>query len=178
MSDPFMSEIRMFSFNFPPKGWAACNGQLLPVTQNQALFSLVGITYGGNGTTNFALPNLQGRVPLDQGNGFSMGQSGGEVSHTLAVAEIPPHTHTLMASAAVDPKPGTGVVPGPGVSLAEAVAATSPTTPVANFGTGTPSLPFAANAIGQTGGQPHPNQQPFTVLNFCMALQGLYPSRN
>ena len=179
MSDPFISEIKIFSFNFPPKGWAACNGQIMPIIQNQALFSLLGTTYGGNGSTTFALPNLQGRVPLDQGNGFTMGQAGGETSHTLVVAEIPSHTHTLMASAAANPRPGTGVVPGPGVALAEAVAATSPATPVANFGTGTPSLAFAANAIGAAGGgQPHPNQQPFTVLNFCMALQGVYPVRN
>lgn len=178
MSDQFLGELRIFAFNFPPKGWAFCNGQTLNVNQNQALFALLGTTYGGNGTTTFALPNLQGRVPVHSGNGIFLGGQGGEVSHTLSVGEIPSHSHTLMASAAVNPKPGTGVVPGPGLALAQAVAATTPATPVANFGTGTANLTFAANAISPIGGQPHPNQQPFTALNICIALQGIYPSRN
>ena len=179
MSDQFLGEIRMVAFNFPPRGWALCNGQTLALNQNAALFSLLGTTYGGNGTSTFMLPNLQGRVPVHQGIGFTLGQSGGEASHTLAPAEIPTHTHALMAKAAVDPTPGTGVLPGPTVVLAEAVAATgTPPTPLPNFGTGTPNVTFAANAIAAGGGgQPHPNQQPFTALNFCIAMQGIFPSR-
>src|SRR3954468_937159 len=98
MAEPFLSEIRVFSFNFAPKGWALCNGQLLPINQNQALFSLLGTTYGGNGQTTFALPNLQGRVPIHMGNGHNLGQAGGETAHTLTISEIPTHTHSAVAT--------------------------------------------------------------------------------
>src|ERR671936_688787 len=118
MAEPFLSEIRIMSFIFAPKGWALCNGQLLPINQNQALFSLLGTTYGGNGQTTFALPNLQGRVPLHVGPGYSLGQNGGEESHTLSTAEIPAHSHQMRGkNAAADINP-TGRTPGPTVTPA------------------------------------------------------------
>jgi len=112
MAEPFLSEIRIMSFSFPPKGWALCNGQLLPINQNQALFSLLGTTFGGNGQTNFALPNLQGRTPIHVGGGHTLGEQGGEQAHTLSIAEIPTHTHVLSGSSAVgdsvNPRTGAG----------------------------------------------------------------------
>ena len=177
MANPFLGEIKMVAFDYPPKGWAACNGQLLPLAQYQALFSLLGTTYGGDGRTNFALPDLRGRVPLHEGQGIALGQSGGEAAHTLVTAEIPAHTHILMARAAPATTSAAGVVPGPTVALAEAVAAGTTSANVPNFGTGTSDLQFAANAIGSGGGQPHPNQQPFAALTFCISLTGIFPSR-
>src|SRR5712691_506183 len=106
MAEPFLSEIRIFSFNYPPKGWAFCNGQLLPINQNQALFSLLGTTYGGDGRVNFALPNLQGRVPVHMGGGFTLGQIGGETAHTLSISEIPAHTHVPAGSGSAPSAPG------------------------------------------------------------------------
>jgi len=166
MSDPFLSEIRLFSFNFPPKGWALCNGQLLPINQNQALFSLLGTTYGGNGQTTFALPDLRGRVPIHQGNGFTLGQRGGEEAHTLTVSELPTHTHTLNASttAANGIDNPTGRVLGGANDLYHTPASLT----TMNGGT-----------VATTGGsQPHPNMQPYGVLNFGIALVGIFPSHN
>src|SRR5947207_3410932 len=108
MADPFMSEIRIMSFNYAPQGWALCNGQLLPINQNQALFSLLGTTYGGNGQTNFALPNLQGRTPIHAGSGHTLGERAGETAHTLTISELPQHTHTLSASATAGDAPTPG----------------------------------------------------------------------
>jgi len=170
MAEPFLSEIRIFSFNFPPKGWALCNGQLLPINQNQALFSLLGTTYGGNGQTNFALPNLRGRVPLHSGSGFTLGQAPGEESHTLMPQEMPTHNHSVNAF---------GGAPDSN--------ATSPTgafyAPTADNSTlyfsGNADSAMNAGVIGNTGGsQAHENRQPFLVLNFCIALQGIFPSQN
>jgi microcystin-dependent protein len=166
VAEPFLSEIRIFSFGFAPKGWALCNGQLLPINQNQALFSLLGTTYGGDGRVNFALPNLQGRVPIHTGRGHTLGETGGEYSHTLNVSELPAHTHAASASASA----GNNVVPTNNV-LASSLNATYR----APDGLST----MQANAIGNTGGsQSHENEQPYLVLNFSIALQGIFPSQN
>jgi microcystin-dependent protein len=165
VAEPFLSEIRIMGFGYPPKGWALCNGQLMPINQNQALFSLLGTTYGGNGQTNFALPNLQGRAPIHVGSGHNLGEQGGEQSHTLTAAELPQHQHTLGASQAN----ADGAAPANamfGTSNNMYAAATNQTT--VNPGT-----------ITNTGGsQAHLNMQPFLTLSFCIALQGIFPSRN
>lgn len=167
MADPFLSEIRVFSFNFPPKGWAFCNGQLLPINQNQALFSLLGTTYGGNGQTNFALPDLRGRAPIHEGSGHSLGERAGETAHTLTITEMPTHAHILNAS-----------------STDGALAS-----PVGNFWGSNSERPYSAdtsNAVAMSptgisnvgGSQAHENRMPSMALNFCIALQGIFPSRN
>jgi microcystin-dependent protein len=164
MSEPFLSEIRIVSFNFAPKGWALCNGQLLPINQNQALFSLLGTTYGGNGQTTFALPNLQGRVPIHFGN-HVQGEAGGEENHTLNAQEMPLHTHTLSASSAA-PNQGT---------IAENMWASNS----GAYSSASPDSSMNTASIGSAGGsQPHTNVQPYLVLNFIIALQGIFPSRN
>lgn len=184
MSLPYLSEIRTFAFGFAPKGWAMCNGQLLSIQQNTALFSLLGTTYGGNGTTTFALPNLQGAVPLGCGNSpsgtYNIGQIGGEANHTLLTTEIPQHTHAVQASDSIATEGAIGVNPGPTVVLAQAQAAVNQqAVPVSAYSQGAPSLTLASNALGFVGAsQPHPNQQPYLVLNFCISLTGIYPSRS
>ena len=181
MSNPYLSEIRVFSFSYAPKGWALCNGQLMPINQYQALFALLGTTYGGNGTTNFALPNLQGRRPLHVGAGFTLGYSAGEEQHALLVNEMPVHTHQMLAKAAASPALAAGRQPGPTKVLAEphAVVGTS-TTPVNIYGAGPGNGPVMAPAmIANAGaGQGHENRPPYLVLNICMALRGIFPSRN
>ena len=167
MAEPFLSEIRVFSFNFPPKGWALCNGQLLPINQNQALFSLLGTTYGGDGRVNFALPNLQGRVPIHVGGGRTLGERGGEQAHTLSQQELPAHTHAVQASAAA----GTQNVPANNMVLSQRAAEVY--RPPSNLG------PMVAGTVTNVGGsQAHENMQPFLTLNFCIALQGIFPSPN
>ncbi len=154
------------AFGFPPKGWALCNGQLLPIMQNQALFSLLGTTYGGDGRTNFALPNLQGRIPIHFGAGYVLGQNGGEQVHTLSVNEIPAHFHVAQASRdnGSSPIPGTTSVLG---------AVNNAYGPSAN------TVTLAPATIDSTGGsQPHQNLQPFLALSFCIALQGIFPTPN
>jgi microcystin-dependent protein len=163
MSEPFLSEIRVFSFNFAPKGWAMCNGQLMPINQNQALFSLLGTTYGGNGQTTFALPNLQGSAPMHTGAGHGLGEKAGEVNHTLTLAELPAHTHLVTGSAA------NGSVPGPGIPAAVNNVYGPP-------GSSVGLLPASLSGAG--GSQPHNNMMPFLALNFCIALVGIFPSRN
>ncbi|HET9651805.1 MAG TPA: tail fiber protein [Usitatibacter sp.] len=164
MAEPFLSEIRIMSFSFAPQGWALCSGQLLPINQNQALFSLLGTTFGGNGQTNFALPDLRGRVPIHVGIGFTLGQRGGEESHTVTVQEMPAHQHTMNAMSV----PATTNVPT-GAMLAQSNAVY---TPAANLTT------LAAGEIAGTGGsQPHTNMQPYLGLNFSIALQGIFPSQ-
>ena len=167
MAEPFLSEIRIFSFVFAPKGWALCNGQLLPINQNQALFSLLGTTFGGDGRVNFALPDLRARVPIHVGSGHTLGERGGEQAHTLSIAELPEHTHVaqgMNASAATaDPT---------GALLASASAAVGPIY-------GPPSSLVALNpgSIPNAGGsQAHLNMQPFLTLSFGIALQGIFPS--
>jgi microcystin-dependent protein len=176
-----MTEIKMMSFNFAPKGWAQCNGQLLPINQNQALFSLLGTTYGGNGQTTFALPDLRGKVPIHVGQGFTQGQVGGEFDHTLTTGEMSAHTHLMYAANASADKNVGGTTPGPAKALAQGLAAKKGggTNPVSIYGTGSPSMTFADTALaGAGGGQAHTNKQPFLTLNFCIALQGVFPSQN
>jgi microcystin-dependent protein len=166
MAEPFLSEIRIFSFGFAPKGWALCNGQLLPINQNQALFSLLGTTYGGDGRVNFGLPNLQSRVPIHVGSGHTLGEKGGEQAHTLSIGELSTHTHTLNANS------GAGAATTPnGAVLTKAPANT--------YGTAAQLVAMAPTSVGNAGGsQAHLNMQPFLTLNFSIALQGIFPSRN
>jgi microcystin-dependent protein len=178
MTTPFLGEIKIVSFNFAPKGWALANGQLLPINQNQALFSLYGTTYGGDGRVNFALPNVQGRGPIHQGNGFVMGQVGGEYNHTLILGELTTHNHTMNVFATGPFVGSTGRFPGNNQPSGSA-AAPAPGTPVNIWGTGAISTQFSPTALSPVGGsQPHVNQQPFLTLNFCVALQGIFPSQN
>jgi microcystin-dependent protein len=165
MSEPFMTEIKIVSFNFAPKGWALCNGQLLPINQNQALFSLLGTTYGGNGQTTFGLPNLQGQVPIHIGNGHTLGETAGQAAHTLTLSEMPQHIHFAQGTGTN----GDTVIPG-GSVLGGGAGLYGP---AANL---TSLLPASVTNVG--GSQPHENRQPFLVLNFCIALQGIFPSRN
>ena len=165
MAEPFLSEIRIMSFVFAPKGWALCNGQFLPINQNQALFSLLGTTYGGNGQTTFALPDLRGRTPIHVGGGFTLGQNGGEQAHTLTISELPTHTHVVNAS------PTNGSQPTVPSAVLAAVA--NLYTPPQSL---TSLLPTTVTTVG--GSQAHLNMQPFLTLSFCIALQGIFPSRN
>ena len=166
MAEPFLSEIRIMSFVFAPKGWALCNGQLLPINQNQGLFSLLGTTFGGDGQVNFALPDLRGRAPIHVGSDHNLGERGGEQAHTVSIGEMPAHLHVAHASSG----PGTQLIPAanllavanlPMYRTPDALTAMSPAT------------------VGNTGGsQAHLNMQPFLTLNFCIALQGIFPSQN
>ena len=175
MAEPFLSEIRIMSFVFAPKGWALSNGQLLPINQNQALFSLLGTTFGGDGRVNFALPNLQNRVPIHVGGSHTLGERGGEQAHTLSISELPTHTHVLNASSAN----ATTFVPNGNV-LARGVTAVG-ANPINYYdNTAQPNLvAMNAGSISPAGGsQAHLNLQPFLTLNFCIALQGIFPSPN
>ena len=164
MSEPFLSEIRIMSFGFPPKGWALCDGQLLPINQNQALFSLLGTTYGGDGRVNFALPNLQGRVPMHMGAGHTLGERGGEQGHTLSVSELPTHTHVAN---------GTTAAASSG-SPSNALWCPNAATPYDV----SPNVSMSALSITQYGGsQAHLNMAPFLTLSLCIALQGIFPSQ-
>jgi microcystin-dependent protein len=167
MAEPFLSEIRIFSFVFAPKGWALCNGQLLPINQNQALFSLLGTTFGGDGRVNFALPDLRARAPIHDGNGHTLGERAGEQAHTLSIAELPTHSHLANASAAVGNNAvPTGAVLGSPLNLSYRPAES-----------GLVSLhPSTLTNVG--GSQAHLNMQPFLTLSFCIALQGIFPSPN
>lgn len=155
----------MFSFNFAPRGWAFCNGQLLSIQQNAALFSLLGTTFGGNGQTNFGLPNLQGRVPLHFGTGFNLGQQAGEPAVTITQSTMPAHTHQVLANSGADANtPTSSAFPGGGSVQAYG----SP-----------PSVAMNPGMVTQLGGsQPHTNLQPYLVINFCIALVGIFPSRS
>ncbi len=164
MAEPFLSEIRIFSFNFPPKGWAFCNGQFLPINQNQALFALLGTTYGGNGQTTFALPNLQGSVPIHFGNGHTLGERAGSSTVTISQQQLPQHAHGLMATNT------NGALANPANGVLGRVN-NMYTTP-ASLTTLSP-----ASVTNAGGSQPHTNMMPYLVLNFCIALQGLFPSK-
>jgi microcystin-dependent protein len=180
MGTPFMSEIKIISWNFPPKGWAFCNGQFLPINQNQALFSLLGTMYGGNGQTTFALPNLQGRVAMHMGNGFTEGQAGGEPAHTLNIGEMAAHNHTIGADSTTDAKTNSNTATTNSIfGQSIGTPATGSSFTFSMYGTTNPSGALAPQTIGNTGGsQAHNNQQPFLVLNFVIALQGAFPSQN
>jgi microcystin-dependent protein len=165
VAEPFLSELRIMSFNFAPKGWAMCNGQLLPINQNQALFSLLGTTFGGDGRVNFALPDLRRRVPIHVGNGHTLGERGGEAAHTLTLSELPAHPHFASGTsdnATTDAPTGNLLASG-----ANQYAPAPPTTSI--------DLSTLAN-VG--GSQAHTNMQPYLVLTFCIALQGIFPSPN
>jgi microcystin-dependent protein len=174
--DPFVAEIRIFPFNFAPLGWAFCNGQLMPLTQNTALFSLLGTTYGGDGKSNFALPDMMGNVPMHPGHGpglspHDLGEMSGTETVTLLESEIPAHAHAIMATG--NPPPANAGTPGPAVGLARSNGGTA--YQVAPF---TNLAPMDANMIAPAGGaQPHNNMQPYLVLNFNIALQGIFPPR-
>jgi microcystin-dependent protein len=173
--DPFVAEIRIFPFNFAPKGWAFCDGQILPLSQNTALFSLLGTTYGGDGKSNFALPDMQGNAPMHprQGPGLSLhdlGETGGSETVTLLESEMPAHSHNLKAAS------GTGTKSTP---AANSLARTSGATPYIAASPAPSLTPMAAQAITPAGGdQPHNNLQPYLTLNFCIALQGVFPPRS
>lgn len=172
MSDQFVAEIRIFPFNFPPTGWAFCNGQLMPLSQNTALFALLGTTYGGDGKSTFALPDMQGNAPMQpgQGQGLSLrdlGEMSGVESITLLVSEIPFHTHSMLAAS----DPGDNTVPGPAISLAGSIGGSI-------YSTTNDGQMLAFQALPPAGGGlPHNNMQPYLTLNFCIALQGIFPQR-
>ena len=168
MSQPFIGEIRMFAGNFAPVGWAFCNGALIPISENDALFNLIGTTYGGDGQSTFALPNLQSRVPVHVGPGFALGQSGGTESVTLTVSQIPAHSHVPQCNSTSGTAAGPGgnvwAVPNPSVTIYNTVA---------------PTLAMDPAAIGSSGGsQPHDNMIPFLVINFIISLFGVFPSQS
>jgi microcystin-dependent protein len=166
VAEPFLSEIRIMSFGFAPKGWALCNGQLLPINQNQALFSLLGTTFGGDGRVNFALPDLRARTPIHVGNGHTLGERAGEDAHTLSLTELPTHAHVLQASSSAGNAP---------VTTANILAAN----PSALYRPPADLTPMNLASVTNVGGsQPHLNDQPFLALNFCIALQGIFPSPN
>ena len=167
MSEPFLSEIKIFSFGSIPRGWAACNGQFLPINQNQALFALLGTTYGGNGQTTFALPDLRGRIPIHFGGGFNQGQVGGQEAHTLTISEMPTHTHLVNTTA----NPATSASPNNTVGYAR--AGNNLYAGAAGF------VAMHQQTVANTGGsQAHPNMPPYLTLTFCIALIGIFPSQN
>lgn len=164
MAEPFLSEIRIMSFVFAPRGWALCNGQLLPINQNQGLFSLLGTTFGGDGRVNFALPDLRARTPIHVGSGHTLGERGGESAHTLSIAELPTHTHVLTGTTA------TGNTPLPAANLLA-------DSPVQLYATPSSLVSLQPATVTNVGGsQAHLNMQPFLTLSFCIALQGIFPS--
>jgi len=175
--DPFVAEIRIFGFNFPPKGWAFCDGQILPISQNTALFSLLGTTYGGDGKSTFALPNLQASAPMHIGANqpgpglsiYDLGESAGTDTVNLLESELPSHTHTMLASN----QPGEDPTPAPQESMARSVGAS-----LYQNVTNSNLVQLAPQALGITGGSmPHNNMMPYLTLNFCIALQGVFPPR-
>jgi microcystin-dependent protein len=168
MSEPFIAELRLMSFGFAPKGWAQCNGQLMPINQNQPLFSLLGTAFGGDGRVNFALPDLRGRVPVHFHGSYIIGQQGGEERHTLTQAEMPAHIHALNATTVA----ANNIVP-----VGNMVATAAATDPLySTFTNTTPAGPSSISPTGQS--QSHENRQPYLVLNYCIALQGIFPSQN
>jgi microcystin-dependent protein len=172
MAEPFLAELRLMSFVFPPKGWALCNGQLLPINQNQALFSLLGTTYGGDGRVNFALPDLRGRVPIHFNGSYTLGERGGQEAHTLSQQEMPQHFHIMQASNQQANQATLVTSPGSTPNILAAVTGNQYAPPA----TLTTLTPDSVTNVG--GGQAHENRQPYLVLSYCIALQGIFPSRN
>src|SRR5215203_2151018 len=167
MSDPFLGEIKIVTWNYNIKGWAFCNGQFLPINQNQALFSLLGTMYGGNGQTTFALPDFRGKIPMHVGGGHIQGETAGQYAHTLTQSEMPAHTHFMN----VTNNDGTSPNPSSADILSKAVAN--------SYGGASSLVAMNAASVGNVGGsQPHDNTQPFLALNFIIALQGIFPSQN
>jgi microcystin-dependent protein len=170
VAEPFLSEIRIMSFEFAPKGWALCNGQLLPINQNQALFSLLGTTFGGDGRVNFALPDYRGRTPMHVGGGHTLGERGGEQAHTLSISELPTHAHVANA---------TSTQAGADTNSAAPTRLLAQSNFSAAWGGATNLQAMAPNEVSNVGGsQAHLNMQPFLTLSFCIALQGIFPSPN
>jgi microcystin-dependent protein len=180
MSDQFLAEIRLFACNFAPVGWATCSGQILPISQNTALFSLLGTNYGGNGTSTFGLPNLQGALPVAQGQGaglslYDLGETGGTPNVTVLTTEMPAHTHPLNA----DKGTATSNSPTGAIYMKGHFSSGGTSGPVQAYKAQAPTTPMAANAIGLAGGgQPHNNLMPYLTLNYCIALQGIFPPRS
>jgi microcystin-dependent protein len=181
MAEPFLGDIEAFSFNFAPKGWALCAGQILPINQYQALFALLGTTFGGNGTTTFALPDLRGRIANGFGQGpglgnYGLGQTGGEESHTLVLNEMAAGGHTHAVAATNNGTSGGTNVPGNAVTLGSGYSSETGSPAVNIYSSAAPTIPMGS--LAPTGGQPHENRMPFVALNYCIALQGIFPSRN
>src|SRR5580704_4259232 len=182
MAEPFLGEVKIISWNFPPKGWSFCNGQLLPINQNQALFSILGTTYGGDGRVNFGLPDLQGRMPVHVGNGIALGERAGETTHLLNISEIPAHTHVIAAdgtgSGTASNTPNTS-----GTKVLGQSAGTGGTPPVAFganiYNSANSNSSLDSRCVAANGGcQAHENMSPYLVLNIIIALQGIFPSQN
>lgn len=177
MVDNYLGQIEFFAFNFAPKGWAQCNGQLLPINSNQALFALLGTTFGGDGKTSFGLPNLQGRIVAGPGSGIALGATGGEEMHQLSQAEMPAHTHDLTADANTAGSANTGTPASNTVLGATYDYQTG--NPVNVYASGAPNGTMAPQTVANSGGgAPHENRMPFLVVNACIALQGIFPSRS
>jgi microcystin-dependent protein len=169
VAQPYVGEIRMFAGNFAPAGWAFCEGQLMPISENETLFNLIGTTYGGDGQSTFAMPDLRGRVPIHQGGGFTLAETGGAEGITLTVNQIPAHTHPFLA--ANNPASSTSPV--------NQVLATTQASTITPYGTDNPRPPLAATTISSVGGsQPHTNFQPYLCINFIISLFGIFPSQN
>lgn len=184
MSEPFIGQIELFGFTFPPRGWAFCQGQLQAISQNQALFSLLGTNYGGDGRTTFALPDLRGRIPIGQGqgsglSGYTIGQVGGAEQVTLAPAQMPAHTHSLMVDAATAGSSNNNV-PASNEVLGQSAGKTHDGVKldISLYNTAAPNAALDLRSVSTVGGQPHENRMPYLALNFCIALQGIFPSRN
>jgi microcystin-dependent protein len=180
MSEPFLGEIKIISWNFPPKGWSFCNGALLPINQNQALFSILGTTYGGDGRVNFGLPNLQGRMPVHVGDGITLGQLGGETTHTIIISEMPAHNHVPVGDATTAGSSNANT-PASNSTLGQSAGALHDGTAlqIQMYGSGSSNAAMNPGIVGLNGGsQPHENMSPYLVLNFIIALQGIFPSQN
>jgi microcystin-dependent protein len=169
MAQPYVGEIRMFAGNFAPAGWMFCEGQLLPISEYETLFNLIGTTYGGDGQSTFALPDLRGRVPIHFGNGFTLAETGGVETVTLTVSQIPAHSHPMLATR----NPTSGTAPSP--SVVPGITSASTITP---YGTDAPTTPLNPNSISSVGGsQPHNNFQPYLCVDFIISLFGIFPSQ-